>query len=189
MQSLEAGVLGAEHVAVAVADEAGLGAVDVEAGAGGVDEAGGGLAAGAGFAVYGKLCLGVMRAVVEGVEMGADFLELAVHPVVDAPDVALGVVAAGDAGLIRHEDGEVAAVVDIADGLLGSGDPDEVLGAMEVVDVDVEGAVAVEEDGLSGGLIRQPAAATFPKGEGFTRRRHCQRRRLFICHTQNNRPG
>lgn len=186
-QAFEAGVLGAEHVAVAVTDEAGLRAVDVEAGAGGVDEAGGGLAAGAGFAVCGELCLWVMRAVVEGVEVGADFLELAVHPVVDPPDIALGVVAAGDAGLIRHEDGEVAAVVDIADGLLGSGDPDEVLGAMEVVDVDVEGAVAVEEDGLSGGLIRQPAAATFPKGEGFTRRRYCHRRRLFICHTHSNR--
>ena len=53
--------------------------------------------------------------------MGADFLELAVHPVVDVLDVALGVVAAGDAGLVRHEDGEVAAVVDIADGSLAPG--------------------------------------------------------------------
>ena len=176
-QSLEAGVFGAKHVAVAVADEAGLGAIDVEAGAGGVDEAGGGLAAVAGFAVCGELCLGVMRAVVESVKVGADFLELAVHPVVDAPDVALGVVAAGDAGLIRHEDGEVAAVVDIADGLLGAGDPDEVFGAVEVVDVDVEGAVAVEEDGLSGSLIYR-FAVPLP-----------HRRRLFICHTQNNRPG
>ena len=187
VQAFEAGVLGAEHVAVTVADEAGLGAVDVEAGAGCVDEAGGGLAAMAGFAVCGELCLWVMRAVVEGVKVGADFLELAVHPVVDAPDVALGIVAAGDAGLVRHEDGEVAAVVDVADGLLGSGDPDEVFGAMEVVDVDVEGAVAVEEDGLSGDLIRQPAAATFPKGEGFTRRRYCHRGRLFIYHTHSNR--
>lgn len=40
-QAFEAGVLGAEHVAVTVADEAGLRAVDVEAGAGCVDEAGG----------------------------------------------------------------------------------------------------------------------------------------------------
>lgn len=176
-QALDAGVLGAEHVAVAVADEVGLGAVDVEAGAGGVDEAGGGLAAAAGFAVCGELCLWVMRAVVEGVKVGADFLELAVHPVVDAPDVALGVVAAGDTGLIRHEDSEVAAVVDIADGLLGAGDPDEVFGAVEVVDVDVEGAVAVEEDGLSGSLIYRFAVPLPHRG------------RLFICHTQNNRPG
>lgn len=176
-QAFEAGVLGAEHVAVAVADEAGLSAVDVEAGAGGVDEAGGGLAAVAGFAVCGELCLGVMWAIVESVEMGADFLELAVHPVVDAPDVALGVVAAGDTGLVCHEDSEVAAVVDIADGLLGAGDPDEVFGAVEVVDVDVEGAVAVEEDGLSGSLIYRFAVPLPPRG------------RLFICHTQNNRPG
>lgn len=177
MQAFEAGVLGAEHVAVAVADEVRLRAVDVEAGAGGVDEAGGRLAAAACLGVGGHCALGVMRAVVEGVEMGADFLELAVHPVVDAPDVALGVVAAGDAGLIRHEDGEVAAVVDIADGLLGAGDPDEVFGAVEVVDVDVEGAVAIEEDGLSGSLIYRFAVPLPHRG------------RLFICHTQNNRPG
>lgn len=66
-QAFEAGVLGAEHVAVTVADEAGLGAVDVEAGAGGVDEAGGGLAAAACFGVGGHCALGVVRAVVEGV--------------------------------------------------------------------------------------------------------------------------
>lgn len=147
-QSLEAGFLGAEHVAVTVADEVRLGAVDVEAGAGGVDEAGGGLAAAACLGVGGHGALGVVRAVVEGVEVGADVLELAAHPVVDVLDVALGVVAAGDAGLVRHEDGEVAAVVDVADGLFGAGDPDEVFGTVKVVDVDVEGAVAVEEDGL-----------------------------------------
>ena len=66
-QALEAGVLGAEHVAVAVADEVGLRAVDVEAGAGDVDEAGGRLAAGACLGVGGHCALGVVRAVVEGV--------------------------------------------------------------------------------------------------------------------------
>lgn len=66
-QALEAGVLGAEHVTVAVADEVGFRAVDVEAGAGGVDEAGGGLAAVACLGVGGHGALGVMRAVVEGV--------------------------------------------------------------------------------------------------------------------------
>lgn len=147
-QAFEAGVLGAEHVTVAVADEVGLRAVDVVAGAGGVDEAGGGLAAAACLGVGGHLALGVVRAVVEGVQVGADFLELAVHPVVDMLDVALGVVAAGDTGLVRHEDGEVAAVVDVADGLFGAGDPDEVFRTVKVVDVDVEGAVAVKEDGF-----------------------------------------
>ena len=55
------------HVAVAVADEVGLRAVDVEAGAGGVDEAGGGLAAAACLGVGGHFAFGVVRAVVEGV--------------------------------------------------------------------------------------------------------------------------
>ena len=120
----------------------------MEASAGGVDEAGGGLAAVAGLGVGGHGAIGMVRTVVEGVEVGADVLELGVHPVVDALDVALGVVAAGDAGLVRHEDDEVAAVVDVADSLFGTGNPDEVLGAVQVVDIDVEGAVAVEEDGL-----------------------------------------
>lgn len=66
-QAFEAGVLGAEHVAVAVADEVGLRAVDVEAGAGGVDKAGGGLAAAADLGVGGHGALGVVRAVIEGV--------------------------------------------------------------------------------------------------------------------------
>lgn len=176
-QAFEAGVLGAEHVAVAVADEVGLRAVDVVAGAGGVDEAGGGLAAAADLGVGGHCALGVVRAVVEGVEVGADFLELAVHPVVDTLDVALGVVAAGDAGLVRHEDDEVAAVVDVADGLFGAGNPDEVFGTVKVVDVDVECAVAVKEDCPAGDLFRQPAAATFPvRGEGFIFRIHSNRR-------------
>lgn len=147
-QAFEAGVLGAEHVAVAVADEVGLRAVDVEAGAGSVDEAGGGLAAAAYLGVGGHGTLGVVWAVVEGVKVGADFLELAVHPVVDVLNVALGVVAAGNAGLVRHEDGKVAAVIDMTDGLFGVGIPDEVFGTVKVVDVDVEGAVAVKEDGF-----------------------------------------
>lgn len=66
-QAFEPGILGAEHVAVAVADEVGLRAVDVEAGAGGVDEAGGGLAAAACLGVGGHFAFGVVRAVVEGV--------------------------------------------------------------------------------------------------------------------------
>lgn len=66
-QAFEAGVLSTEHVAVAVADEVGLRTVDVEAGAGGVDETGGGLAAAADLGVGGHCALGVVRAVVEGV--------------------------------------------------------------------------------------------------------------------------
>ncbi len=90
----------------------------------------------------------MMRAVVEGVEVGADFPEFRVHPVVDAFDVAFGVKAAGNAALICHEDGEEAMVVDVLDGLFRPIDPDEVLGTVQVVDVDVQCAVAVEKDGL-----------------------------------------
>ena len=179
---------GTFHVAIAVADEIGFRPVNLVLRTGAVYHAGGGLAAGAGFAVCGELCLWVMRTVVERIEMRSDSGKFRVHPVVDGLYVFFRIVAAGCAGLVRHEDGKAALVIDVFYGCCRAGDPDEVLGAVEVVDVDVQGTVAVEEDGLSGDLIRQPAAATFPKGEGFTRRRHCQQGRLFICHTQNNRP-
>ena len=90
----------------------------------------------------------MMRAVVEGVEVGADFLELRVHPIVDALNIALGVKAAGYAALICHKDGQITFVIDILDGFLGSVYPDEILGTVQVVDVDVQRAIAVEEYGL-----------------------------------------
>lgn len=147
-QSLEPGVFGAEHVGFAVTDEVGFRAVDAETRTGFVDEAGRGFAAGADFAVFGELGFGMMRAVVEGVEVGADFSEFRVHPVVDAFDVALGVEAAGHAALICHEDGEKALVVDVLDGLFCAVYPDEVLGTVQVVNVDIQRAVAVEKYGL-----------------------------------------
>lgn len=147
-QTFKPCILGAEHVGFAVADEVGFRAVDVEAGAGFVDEASGRFTAITDFAVCGQLGLGMMRAVVEGIEVGADFFEFYVHPVVDALDVAFGIEAAGNAALVCHEDGEIALVVDVFDGFFGSFYPNEVLGAVQVVDVDIQGTVAVEEDGL-----------------------------------------
>ena len=100
--------------------------------------------------------------------MGAAALQLGVHPVVDAHDVALRIVAARDAALIRDEDGEVATVVDVFDGLLRAGDPLEVLRPVQVVDVDIERAVAVEKDGF------RTAAPACP------RRRRCTAARLRL---------
>ena len=100
--------------------------------------------------------------------MGAAALQLGVHPVVDAHDVALRIVAARDAALVRDEDGEVAAVVDVFDGLLRAGDPLEVLRPVQVVDVDVERAVTVEKDGF------RTAAPACP------RRRRCTAARLRL---------
>ena len=93
----------------------------------------------------------MVRAVVERVEVGAAHAELAVHPVEDAHDVALGEEAARDAALVRDEDREEPAVVDVADGLARAGDPLEVLRPVQVVNVDVERAIAVEEDGPAAG--------------------------------------
>ena len=144
----DARVARAGHIALRVADEIGARLVDGEFLAGAVDEAGARLAAGAGLRVLRHAAVRVMRAVVEGVEVGAAALQFDVHPVVDAYDVALRIVAARDAALVRDEDREVAAVVDVFDGLLRAGDPLEVLRPVQVVDVDVERAVAVEKDGF-----------------------------------------
>lgn len=111
----------------------------------------------------------MMRAVVERIEVSANALKFLIHPVVDVPNVALGVVAAGNAGLVRHEDGEIAMVIDVFDGFFGAGNPDEVFGAVQVGDIDVESTVAIKEDGSAG--------ATFPvRGEGFIFRIHSNRR-------------
>ena len=110
------------------------------------DEAGLGFAAGAVFRVLRHAAVGVMWAVVEGVEVGADGCEVFVHPVVNAEDVAFGEIAARNAALVRDDDGEEARVVDVFDGFAGTGEPFEVFGAVEVVDVDVQGAVSVEKD-------------------------------------------
>lgn len=176
----------------------------MEAGTCLVDEAGGRLAAIARPGVGWHGALWMMRAVVERIEVSANALKFLIHPVVDVPNVALGVVAAGNAGLVRHEDGEIAMVIDVFDGFFGAGNPDEVFGTVQVGDVDVEGAVTVEEDGSADDLIhrvavpllqrgrlslliksrqmpkdllRHPAGATFPvRGEGFIFRIHSNRR-------------
>lgn len=145
----DAGVFCAEHIGLGVADEAGFLLVYSIRLAGFVDKARGGFPAGAGLAVLRESGLGVVGAVIEGVEVGADFLQFSVHPVVEAAHGALGEVAARDAALVGDDDGEVSGVVDVPDGLFGIWRPDEVLGPVEVVDVDVQRPVAVKEYGAA----------------------------------------
>lgn len=153
----------------------------MEAGAGFIDEAGSGFAAVAGLGVGRHCTMRMMRAIIERIEMGADLLEFVIHPGIDVPDIAFGVVATGNATLVRHKDGEIATVVDVANGFLGAGYPNEVFGAVQVVDVDIEGAVAVEEDGF--------AAATFPVRGNLIHRFAVplpHRGRLLIFHIRSN---
>ena len=158
-------VLGAVHVAFSITDEVGVRLVNVVLLAGVVDHFGVRLAAVTGSLVLGQLPLGMVGAVVQVVQMGTDFCQLLIHPIVDIYHVFFRVVAAGDAALVGDQDGEIAFVIDVFYGFFRAGDPDEVLGAMEVVDINVQGAVAVEEDGLSGASSVSLRLPPSPKGK------------------------
>lgn len=167
---------GTFHVAIAVADEIGFRPVNLVLRTGAVYHAGGWFSAGADLGIGPDPALRMMGTVIERIEMRSDSGKFRVHPVVNGLYVFFRIVAAGYAGLVRHEDGKAALVIDVFYGFFGAGDPDEVLGAVEVVDVNVEGAVAVEKDRPSGAPIHR-FAVPLPHGG-----------RLFICHIQNSRP-
>lgn len=149
---MAAGVLAGLDVALAVADDPGRFEVDVEVFGGLEEHAGVRLAAGAVNLQLGDLALvafvGVMGAVVDAVDEGALLPEEGLHLVVDGLQGLPGQAALCDAGLVGDDDGEVAGVVDAADGLGRTGQELELLGLGQVADVFVDGAVAVEEDGF-----------------------------------------
>ena len=62
-------------------------------------------------------------AVAEVVDVGTDGHQLLLDVGVQRSNGRLVVVAAGDAGLIRHHEGELAAVVDKLDRVAGAFDP------------------------------------------------------------------
>ena len=108
--------------------------------------------AGPGLAQIGVLAVlrddavGMERAVLEAVDVSTFRPELVAHPVVQALDRFLVVVAVGDAGLVGDDEGVVAAIVGPADRLARAVDPVEVVAAMHVPGVLVQHAVAIEED-------------------------------------------
>ena len=89
-----------------------------------------------------------MRAVVERVDVCAALLQLRIHPVVQARDVALGEIAARDAALVRDDDREIAVRIRPAHCIDRPLRPHERERVVEVVDIDVERAVTVEKDRL-----------------------------------------
>ena len=103
-----------------------------------------------GVAVDVDLGVGVLWAVVVGVDVGADLLEALAHLGVQRDDVVLGVVAAADPRLIGDHEHPPAGLVEGGDGLAGAGDPVEVLPAVHVAGVLVQDSVAVEEKGGAG---------------------------------------
>lgn len=156
-----ASVFCAEHIGLGVADEAGFLLVYSIRLAGLVDKARGGFPAAAFLAVLRESGLGVMGAVVERIEVRANFGELAIHPAVEIPHGMFRIVAAGDAGLVRDEDGEEALVVDVFYGFSGVWRPKKVLRSVKVVDIDVQCTVTIEKDGALLLCALRLAAAPF----------------------------
>ena len=124
------------------------------------DHAGLGLAAVAALRIGGKVSLYMVGAVVECVDVRAMRGKLRIHPVVESVHGSLVVVAARDAALIRDDDDEIAVFIRPANRFDCALDPDEFLRLVEIVHVDVERAVAVEEDRL----IRHRRSTRPPSG-------------------------
>lgn len=86
-------------------------------------------------------------------------LQVFVHPPVQVVHVIFGVIPAGDAGLVRDNDGPISAPSGPGDGLRRTGDPFEVLDAKEISGVDIQHAVTVKKDRSGLRLVSRHAMA------------------------------
>jgi hypothetical protein len=142
------GGVGGSDVRAAVADQDGLGQVEVEVLGGAEEHAGARFAVGVLALVDADAVVGVEGAVVDGVDGGVAGGELRAHPGHEGGEVFFGVETASDAGLVGDDDEFVAK----ADG--GGGEredavnPTHVFDAVEEAGFVVDDAVAVQEEGF-----------------------------------------
>lgn len=141
------GSVGGGYVGAAVADHNGAREVEGVVAGGAEQHAGGGLAVFVVALEFADAVLGVVRAVVDGVEGGSFAGELGAHPGHEVLELLRGVEAAGDAGLVGDDDQAVA------EGLGGAAKGEDAVDEadlgreMEVAYFVVDYAVAVEEKG------------------------------------------
>ena len=115
--------------------------------------------------------LGVVRRVVEGVDVAAGRLQVLAHAGVQGVHGVLGVVAAPDTRLVGHHDHQPARPVERRHGLLGARDPAKVLPARDIAAVLVQHPVAVEEErGAQGAGVGGVGHGPRLKGSTVTRR-------------------
>ena len=138
-------------VARLIADRPALREVEAEIGGGLFEHAGLGLAPIVIDFVFDDGGLGVVGAVVGGVDVGAGvFAELAAHFLVDGFDGVFIEHAAGDAGLVGDDDEAVAQRADGGEGGGGAGEEFYFGGIAEVAIIVDDGVVAVEKYGTFG---------------------------------------
>ena len=87
-----------------------------------------------------------MRAEVNGCQRCTGFLEFCLHVIHEGLEVAFRVVAAADAGLVRHDDEQVTGFSVARRGLEHAGNPLKVFPTRAVGGIDVDDAVAIQKD-------------------------------------------
>ncbi len=133
------------EIAGFIADQRRARQVEAELGGGLLEHAGRGLAAAAGPPVGAHAGLGVVRAEVRPVEPGAGRGEQLCDPRGHGIELGLGVLAAGDAGLVGGDDDREPGGPERRDRGGGARDEDHAIGLVEVLDLLVDHAVPIEE--------------------------------------------
>jgi len=113
------------------------------------------LAAAAGAAVGTGQAFGMMGAIFERIDMRPLRRQLGVHPVVQGVNIVFAVASPRHTGLVGHHEHEIADVIAKPHGLSGAREPFDLFGTVQIADIAVEHAVAIEEYGRTADLPRQ----------------------------------
>jgi len=149
------GGVGGGDIAATVADEHRAAEVKVEIVGGAEEHPRAGFAVDVLALVVAEAVLGVVGAVVDGVERHVAGGELGAHPGHEGLEVGLRVKAASDAGLVGNDDELVAGGAGGGAEIEDAIHPDDLVGPGEEAELVVDDAIAVEEEsGSAGHLIR-----------------------------------
>src|SRR3954451_23919086 len=153
--SLQAGRTGRFEVARFVADQDAVICIDGEAAEQIGDHSGSRLAPDTDAAVSLDGSVGMIGAIFEGVDMGADGCHFVRHPAVQRVHMAFLVETPGDARLIGDDESEIAGIVDCLNRFPGAFDPLQLAGLEGVARIVIEDAVAIEENRWTPQLLGQ----------------------------------
>jgi hypothetical protein len=153
----DTGVAGEFDIFRGIAYDPGVREIDIEIGLRGSQHSRLGFAA-----VAGRSPVGMMRAEVDGVEMGSVLLQGGAEFVVDAAERELVAISARDDGLVSEQDGQKTGFVDFAHGRAGSFNEDQLVRFRDYRNFDIQGSVPIEENGSAGTFLWGRASALPP---------------------------
>ena len=167
--TLDAKARGRFAVAVPVADEEALAAIDIEIAGGLREQAGLRLAAVASHTVACDERLRVVWTVIESVDTRALGGKPRRELVVETPDVVFAVKPARNTRLVGHDNHQVSGIVQEPHCFACTRDDIELIDPVDVAVIDVEDAVAIEERGGAGaahGCASSTSAGSFSAAKG-----------------------